>query len=116
MGGLENPACALPLGSGAHVEINTVNREFRTEQLPSGPTALGPEQLPSGPSCLRARAAFGPDHERTIVHTHRAIHPQHTRMHMQSKPVMNDDNDYDDDADDDADDDEDDDDADGSLR
>ena len=49
------------------------------------------------------------------MHTYISIHTQHTRIHMQSKPVMNDDNDYDDDADDDADDDEDDDDADGEA-
>ena len=40
------------------------------------------------------------------------MHTQSTRIHLQRKPVMKDDNDDDDDADDDVDDDEDDDDAD----
>ena len=46
------------------------------------------------------------------MHTYISIHTQNTRIHMQRKPVMNDDNDDDDDADDDVDDDEDDEDAD----
>ena len=46
------------------------------------------------------------------MHIYISIHTQNTSIHMQRKPVMNDDNDDDDDADDDVDDDEDDDDAD----
>ena len=55
------------------------------------------------------------NHERTLMHTYISIHTQNTRIRIQRKPVMNDDNDDDDDADDDADDDEDDDDADGEA-
>ena len=46
------------------------------------------------------------------MHIYISMHTQNTRIHLQRKPVMIDDNDDDDDADDDVDDDEDDDDAD----
>ena len=46
------------------------------------------------------------------MHTYISMHTQNTRIHLQRKPVMIDDNDDDDDADDDVDDDEDGDDAD----
>ena len=66
--------------------------------------------LPIADSAAAASATV--NRERTLMHIYISMHTQNTRIHLQRKPVMIDDNDDDDDADDDVDDDEDDDDAD----